>query len=95
MGRYSKNIPIDLGKRYSTSYIIPLIRQGIKEGRIRYEEVVLREGERLDTIAGKKYGKATDFWIIAAASNIGFSIQAPPGTLLKVPLLEDIELLSG
>ena len=95
MRRYSKNIPIDLGKRFSTSYMIPIIRAAVKEGRIRFRVVVLQEEQRLDTVAGKYYNNGGDYWIIAAASGIGFSLQCPPGTVLTVPYIEDIEGILG
>lgn len=95
MRRYSKNIPMDFGKRFSTSYMIPIIRAAVKEGRIRYRVIVLQEAQRLDTVAGKYYNNSSDYWIIAAASGIGFSLQVPPGTVLTVPYLEDIENLAG
>jgi len=46
---------------------------------------VLNEGERLDTIAGRVYGNARLWWIIAAASGIGWPLQVPPGTQLLIP----------
>jgi len=88
--RYARTISIDFGTRLGTSYAIPLIRQNIASGNIRYQDYVLQEGERLDTIAGQFYLDATLWWIIAAASSIGHGLQVPPGTMLKLPLLDDI-----
>lgn len=89
--RYNKLIPIEGGLRYGTSYIIPIIRDGIKNGNIRVvATVVLQERQRLDTIAGQVYGDSDLAWVLAAASNIGFWLQCPPGTLVRVPDLEDV-----
>ena len=93
--RYARTIPISFGTRLGTSYAIPLIRQNIASGNIRYQDYVLQEGERLDTIAGQFYLDATLGWLIAAASNCGWILQCPPGTQLKIPLLEDVSRFLG
>ena len=49
----------------------------------RYLKIL--EKERLDVLAGKIYGDGGYWWIIAAASGIGWSLQVPPGTRLKIP----------
>ena len=46
---------------------------------------IIEEGERLDHVAGNAYGNSSYWWVIAAASNIGWGLQVPPGTLLKIP----------
>ena len=53
----------------------------------------MQEGERLDTIAGKIYGDSNYWWVIAAASGIGWPLQVPPGTLLRIP--EDLGAVLG
>ena len=53
-----------------------------------------KEGERLDQIAGKFYDDGRYWWVIAAASNIGWWLQVPTGTRLIVPLdLSEIEAI--
>lgn len=90
MRRYDKTPILGLRFSYGTSYAIPIIRDNINNGNIRYKESILREAERLDIIAGKEYGDATLYWIIAAASSVGFVLQCPAGTKLKIPLLSDV-----
>jgi len=53
------------------------------------------EGDRLDTLAAQAYGSGIYWWIIAAASGIGWAPQVPPGTLLIIPttLAEVAELV--
>lgn len=80
-----------LGFSYGTSYAIPIIRANIAIGNIRYEETFLKEAERLDIMAGKVYGDATLFWVIAAASDIGWCLQVPPGTRIRIPNLGDVK----
>ena len=54
------------------------------------------EGDRLDHLAGKFYGSGTLWWIIAAASGVGWGLQVPPGTLLAIPTrLGQINALVG
>lgn len=46
--------------------------------------------DRLDTLAGSIYGNAKYWWILAAASDIGWGLQAPPGTVLNIIDLESL-----
>jgi len=39
----------------------------------------------LDHIAGKELGDSQLWWVIAAASRIGWWLQVPPGTVLRIP----------
>lgn len=64
----------------------------MQRGQIAFARVTIKEGQRLDKIAHDFYGDARLWWIIAAASGIGWWLQVPPGTLLKVPTeLEQIQ----
>jgi hypothetical protein len=83
--RYSRSPQLALGTRYGTSDAIVKIRQGISLGILQVKTVVLAQGQRLDTVAGDEYGDGSLWWVIAAASNIGWSPQVPPGTILSVP----------
>lgn len=93
MRRYSRTPVLGYGFSYGTSYIVPIIRNGIANGSIRYEEIVLDENDRLDIIAGKAYGDSSLGWIIAAASNVGWGLQVPPGTRILLPKIDDIKKL--
>lgn len=46
---------------------------------------ILEAGERLDTLAGQHYGNSSYWWVIAAASGIGWGLQVPPGTVIRIP----------
>jgi hypothetical protein len=81
---------MNLGKRYGTSRSIEAIRGGIVNGTIRFKERTLQGDERLDTVAGVEYGDGEYWWVIAAASGIGWGLQVPPGTYLRVPVLDDV-----
>lgn len=91
--RYARAPVLALGEKYGTSEAINVIRTAIKDGTISTKELVLRGADRLDTIAGSVYGEGRYWWIIAAASNIGWAMQVPPGTILKIPDINDIAQL--
>lgn len=79
-----------LGTQFGTSYSVQSIRSAIKEGRIATKTTVIRGAERLDTMAGVVYGDARYWWILAAASDIGWGLQVPPGTIINIPDLADV-----
>jgi hypothetical protein len=93
--RYSRTPVFGLGYRYGTSFAISVIRDNVKNGSIRYDEYVLQENERLDILAGKYYSDSTLGWVIAAASDIGWICQTPPGTALKIPNIDDVSRFIG
>lgn len=49
------------------------------------DKYILKEGERLDIIALQRYQNSDYWWVIAAASGIGWNLQVPPGTILAIP----------
>lgn len=61
------------------------IYQACETNTIQSSIRVLEEGERLDQLAGFIYGDGSLWWIIAAASGIGWATQVPPGTRLRIP----------
>ncbi len=93
--RYSRTDVLDLGRQYGTGRAHEAIRAAIKDGSLPYEEVTLTESQRLDHVAGAYYGNAGYAWVIAAASDIGWLLQVPPGTYLRIPSLEAVARLVG
>jgi nucleoid-associated protein YgaU len=83
--RYSGDLTLENGTYLATNETIRLIRIAVENGDIPVTERALKEGERLDSIAGKAYGDGALWWVIAAASGIGWWLQTPPGTLIKIP----------
>ena len=61
------------------------IYKGVEAGIIKYNTRILEEGERLDQIAGAVYKDSSYWWVIAAASGIGYALQVPPGVVLRIP----------
>ncbi len=88
--RYTTSPIIGLGEFYGTSYMIPNLRENLDNGNIRYKEIILKEGMRLDVLAGIEYGDGRLYWIIAAVSGIGYGLAALPGTVIKIPNLSDV-----
>ena len=84
------------GKQYGTNKSIRAIRRAVSSNSISFRVESLSAPARLDTIAGAEYQDGRMWWVIAAASNIGWSLQADAGTRLVIPIdLEEIAELIG
>ena len=93
--RYSRTPILNFGAQFGTSQAREQIQAAIKNGTIQGKKIVLRGSERLDTMAGVIYGDGSLWWILAAASNIGWGLQVPPGTVLTIPSLGQIAAIIG
>jgi len=93
MNRYRSDGVIKNGKAMATPKALKRIRLAVRNGQISITTRTLKEGERLDIVAGKFYNNARLWWIIAAASGIGWAPQAPPGTFLVIPT--DLSQIDG
>jgi hypothetical protein len=83
---FSKKITLSDGKVIiPSSRNINLIRKAVEKGVIASKTLVISENERLDKIAAISYGHSNYWWIIAAASGIGWSLQVPPGVVICIP----------
>lgn len=85
ISRYSRSPIIKGGLQFGTSHAIDIVRQAVDEGRLATKVRTLHGAERLDTISGQEYGDAQYWWVIAAASHIGWALQTPAGTRLVIP----------
>jgi len=70
---------------FGTSASINIVRKLVDNGIVKVKELGLRDSERLDHIAFRYYGDGRLWWIIAAASGIGWGLQCPPGTFIRIP----------
>jgi nucleoid-associated protein YgaU len=96
INRYARASNIKLNQARGQSNASAAIYWAIQRDAIKFEKRIIKQGERLDIIAGILYKDSSLWWVIAAASGIGWSLQVPPGTVLNVPLdLSEIELLVG
>jgi len=93
--RYSNTPVFGLQSYYGTSYTIPTIRENIENGNIRFKELIIKESIRLDTLAGIEYGDGKLWWIIAAASSIGWATAVMPGTVIRIPEINDLSKYIG
>jgi len=91
--RYRRAPLLDFGRQYGTSRAHEVIRQAIKEGRLPFQSLTLKEAQRLDHLAGQYYSNGRYWWVIAAASEIGWGLQVPAGTFIRIPKIEDVARL--
>lgn len=85
VNRYDRDGTILGGRAFGTAGSVNAIRLAVRRGEISLQTVVLSEAQRLDTVAGDTYGNSSLWWVIAAASNIGWGLQVPAGTELSIP----------
>lgn len=83
--RYSRTPILDVQRRLATPQAARRIKDATRDGSLAFEEFVLVEGQRLDQVAQASYGDGKLWWVIAAASGIGWWLQTPPGTRVIVP----------
>jgi hypothetical protein len=83
--RYEGTSRIRGGQLLATSTSARNLKIAVRNNQITLKTIVAGEGARLDSIAGKEYGDARMYWLIAACSGIGWSMQVPPGTILRIP----------
>lgn len=91
-GRYDNDFRINLGTQFGTNRSLYSIRNAIRSGLIPVVQTFIATGDdRLDALAGTIYGDASYWWVLAAASDIGWNLQVPPGTVIRVVSLSDVK----
>lgn len=84
------------GKGLAVSRAVEKIRRAIANRTIGIiSTFTTTDADRLDTIAGAIYGDGRYWWVVAAASDIGWAPQVPPGTLIRIVDLRAVERLVG
>ena len=84
VGRYYF-VPTYEGKFYATSDASSRIFNAADSGAIPCSFKILDSTTRLDILAFEAYGNSSLWWIIAAASGVGWSLQLSAGTYIRVP----------
>jgi hypothetical protein len=94
--RYSQDSRIALGTQLGTTRSLYTLRAAIASGAVPIVGQIVTSGDdRLDTIAGSTYGSSSYWWVLAAASNIGWGLQVPPNTVLNLVRLSDVQRITG
>ena len=70
---------------YGTASYNVRISNAVRNGILDCHTHIISAGERLDQLAYNHYNDAKYWWVIAAASKIGWSLQVPPGTVVLIP----------
>ena len=84
------------GDSLATAQSVLILRRAIKYGTIQPIRKIITTGyDRLDTLAGAVYDDSRYWWVLAAASNIGWGLQVPPGTTINVLDLIAVQRLVG
>ena len=73
------------GQFYATPRYITTVRDGLILGEIPYEMMTFSAGQRLDHLAAQYLGDSSLWWVIAAASDIGWGLQVPAGAQIRIP----------
>jgi len=87
ISRYENLLPLTKdGKMFKpSSSAARIIKQAVDSNKLSVEMFTLAQGQRLDLVSANYYGTSAYWWVIAAASGIGWQCQVPPGTVLKIP----------
>jgi hypothetical protein len=94
--RYRNAPRLALSTQYGTSQAVNIVRAGVASGAIPIVDVITLTGnQRLDHLAALYYKDSKYWWILAAASEIGWGLQLPPGTIINVPDFSAVSSLIG
>ncbi len=94
--RYARSPTLKGGSIFGTGRAGIAIYTAAQNGGLKVEQRQMKGGERLDVIAGRFYGDSSLWWVIAAASGIGWGLQVPPGVVISIPTdLSQVSLFVG
>jgi len=91
LGRYAFSKRIESNRGVSSCNAFK-IYSAVENREIDYTTLVLEQSQRLDHLAGMYYNDSTLWWIIGAASGIGWGLQVPPGTIIRIPTQPNIAI---
>lgn len=94
--RYLNSPKINFGTQHGVSNYVMNMRAAIRSGALPIiSSIVVTGVDRLDSLAGSVYGDAKYWWVLAAASDIGWGLQVPPGTVLNIIDIKQIGRFTG
>jgi hypothetical protein len=94
--RYRSSPKLGFGFQYGTSRSAAAVRIAVNDGLIPIVEVItLSESQRLDHLAALYYKDSRFWWVLAAASDIGWGLQVPPGTIINIPDINAVAAIIG
>lgn len=82
---FSKKITYNGKSIIATNKTSSRIYSGVLNKKIDCSKYIIKEGERLDTLSLRFYNTSSYWWILAAASGIGWPLQISPGTIIAIP----------
>ena len=96
LDRYSRTPRLAMGRQWGTQRSMYPLYIAAQKRLISVTTYVTVERDRLDILAGRQYGNGSLWWVIAAASGIGWSMQLPAGIVLLIPTdLGEVEGIVG
>lgn len=94
--RYRSTQRLGFGKQYGTSRAVAAVRNAINAGMIDIADTItISENQRLDHLAAIYYKDSRFWWVLAAASDIGWGLQVPPGTIINIPNINQVSAIIG
>lgn len=94
--RYKSDRLLNLGTQYGTTTSILAVRNAVKFGIIPIVDIItVKENQRLDHLSAIYYTDARYWWVLAAASDIGWGLQVPAGTVITIPDLDAVSAIIG
>jgi len=85
VSRYRRTPKIRGASQLGSTNVSQILYSNVLNKNIKTFSYTLKEGERLDHVAGKYLGNGDLWWIIAACSGIGWMMQVPAGTRIFIP----------
>jgi hypothetical protein len=84
------NMDLMMSNKYMTSDLTSRIYRACDSGAIGSKIITFKRGDRLDLISQVEYGNGMDWWLIAAASGLGWWLQINDDTIIRIPNRDQI-----
>jgi len=92
--RYIRDPRLNRNSFLGTASATAKIREALRFGNLAVLDILVTvDLDRLDNLAGTVYGDSRLWWVLAASSDVGWGMQVPPGTLIRIVDLGQVEEL--